>query len=216
MVVAHHELINARPWPGVCTDKVRRTYGGYAASPEAWTYWNAIPKPSTWFTWWRPGDRGFALSPELCDQLIALAPAARAHPTGRTQSAEEMTLTAEVLGPLANHVSTPGDVANGMWWRLDVDKWMTELKRYRAGTQHTEHSDLSPDFMRRKLATIIQLSEGYEGGRLQFRIGGRFIDTPTERGTVIVFPSWLPHRVTPVTSGERWILIATGWGPAIR
>jgi PKHD-type hydroxylase len=36
------------------------------------------------------------------------------------------------------------------------------------------------------------------------------------RGTVTMFPSYLLHRVTPVTSGERYSLTIWAHGPAFR
>ena len=67
----------------------------------------------------------------------------------------------------------------------------------------------------RKLSFSIQLSEpdSYTGGDLEFT--DDIIFTPEEkerlrqRGTVIVFPSFLQHRVTEVTEGQRYALV--GW-----
>ena len=67
----------------------------------------------------------------------------------------------------------------------------------------------------RKLSFSIQLSEpdAYTGGDLEFT--DDIILTPEEkerlrqRGTVIVFPSFLQHRVTEVTEGQRYALV--GW-----
>ena len=58
----------------------------------------------------------------------------------------------------------------------------------------------------RKLSTTVNLSplEDYEGGQLQIRCYDRlhiFNDAP--RGSMIVFPSFMEHRITPITSGER-------------
>lgn len=69
----------------------------------------------------------------------------------------------------------------------------------------------------RKLTIIIQLSapEDYEGGRLQV-LGPAIQDLPREHGTVITFPSFIMHRVTPVTKGLRRALVAWIAGPRIR
>ena len=71
----------------------------------------------------------------------------------------------------------------------------------------------------RKLSLVIQLSrpDEYEGGLLELAE-----DNPTDplhfadRGTVIVFPSYLKHRVTPVTRGKRHSLVAWMEGPNFR
>ena len=38
----------------------------------------------------------------------------------------------------------------------------------------------------------------------------------TMQGTIIVFPSMLPHRVTPVTEGVRYSLVQWFSGPDFR
>lgn len=69
----------------------------------------------------------------------------------------------------------------------------------------------------RKLTIIVQLSDpkDYAGGRLQI-FGRRIFDLPSRRGTIIAFPSFLFHRVTAVTRGERRALVAWVGGPALR
>jgi len=65
----------------------------------------------------------------------------------------------------------------------------------------------------RKLSITVQLSDPseYEGGDFEFSE----CDNPTskEKGTIIVFPSYLSHRVTPVTKGVRKSLVAWFHGP---
>ena len=58
----------------------------------------------------------------------------------------------------------------------------------------------------RKLSVTVQLSDpgDYDGGDLQFLTGGQYpITAPKGRGNVVIFPSFLLHRVTPVTRGTR-------------
>ncbi len=68
----------------------------------------------------------------------------------------------------------------------------------------------------RKLSMSIQLSDPdtYEGGELEF---GN-VDQQTDRaiGTLIVFPSFLQHRVTPITSGTRHSCVAWVHGEPFR
>ena len=81
------------------------------------------------------------------------------------------------------------------------------------------HNDYSHGFADapRKLTIIIQLSAAtdYEGGRLQM-FGLEIEELPIPRGTIIAFPSFLYHRVTPVTRGVRRALVAWVGGPRIR
>lgn len=69
--------------------------------------------------------------------------------------------------------------------------------------------------LQRKLCMVTQLSDpsDYEGGEFQFgevpSPGSAFL----ERGSILIFPSTLLHRVTPVTSGLRYSLAASAFGP---
>ena len=61
----------------------------------------------------------------------------------------------------------------------------------------------------RKLSISVQLSnpDEYKGGNLEFR-KDKLHKKYKEIGTAIVFPSFLEHRVTPVTKGERTSLVS--------
>jgi predicted 2-oxoglutarate/Fe(II)-dependent dioxygenase YbiX len=67
----------------------------------------------------------------------------------------------------------------------------------------------------RKLSISIQLSDGsdYEGGDLEFKEFKTNPEENREKGTIIVFPSYQLHRVTPVTKGKRRALVAWVEGP---
>ncbi len=42
------------------------------------------------------------------------------------------------------------------------------------------------------------------------------IPMPRDRGTLVAFPGWTVHEVTPVTAGERWSPCVNGWGARLR
>jgi PKHD-type hydroxylase len=77
------------------------------------------------------------------------------------------------------------------------------------------HVDMGPNKARRKLSLVCQISDPseYEGGELQINAGEIMIPEKT-KGTVIIFPSYLLHRVTPVTKGTRRSLVLWIEGPA--
>lgn len=70
----------------------------------------------------------------------------------------------------------------------------------------------------RKLSITVQLSDPdeYEGGDLQFHSGNDIVTASKKKGTAIIFPSFVYHRVQPVTSGKRMSVV--GWiaGPPFR
>jgi len=57
----------------------------------------------------------------------------------------------------------------------------------------------------RKLSMTIVLNDDYEGGEFKFFEEKTLIKEKT--GTVIVFPSYMVHRVNPVTKGTRYSLV---------
>ena len=69
----------------------------------------------------------------------------------------------------------------------------------------------------RKLSITVQLSDPseYEGGDFEFDEISTNADFKS-KGTVLVFPSYLRHRVLPVTSGTRKSLVAWFAGPRWR
>lgn len=88
-----------------------------------------------------------------------------------------------------------------------------EIKRYQSEDYFSIHFDnygsLSED-VDRKLTIVLFLSKenSYSGGEIN--IFGK--DIKVEQGSIIAFPSFFPHSVNKVTSGERWSLITWLWG----
>jgi len=74
------------------------------------------------------------------------------------------------------------------------------------------HLDLGSGKIRytqRKISVTITLSDpdSYKGGDLDFLIGESPIRSKRGIGSAIIFPSYLLHRVTPVTKGMRKSLV---------
>ena len=69
----------------------------------------------------------------------------------------------------------------------------------------------------RKLSMSVQLTapEYYEGGKLVFPDDEQNFnyEDSKEQGTVVFFPSYLRHGVTPVTKGTRYSLVSWFLGP---
>lgn len=71
----------------------------------------------------------------------------------------------------------------------------------------------------RKLSFILQLSDPreYEGGNLEFNMPCEYDPLRFKpRGSILIFPSFFVHRVTPVTSGLRYSLVSWIDGPKFR
>ena len=70
----------------------------------------------------------------------------------------------------------------------------------------------------RKLSFVLQLSDPneYEGGELQFYFGGDPIVVKKQKGMITFFPSNLLHECTPVTFGERYVIVGWVHGPPFK
>lgn len=87
-----------------------------------------------------------------------------------------------------------------------------QLARYDENDQFNWHMDFGAGpVSQRKLSMSVQLSEPheYEGGDLQFMINDQAHNALRTPGAMIIFPSYVMHRVTPITSGTRMSLV--GW-----
>lgn len=94
-----------------------------------------------------------------------------------------------------------------------------QLTRYSEGDFFDWHLDFGAGgISSRKLSMTIQLSDpdDYEGGDLQFMINKKIVSAPREKGTIIVFPSFIIHRVTPITKGVRQSIVGWVSGPPYR
>jgi PKHD-type hydroxylase len=89
-----------------------------------------------------------------------------------------------------------------------------QFTQYTAPKEHySSHTDKIFGAQVRKLSVVIQLTDEneYEGCDLEL-IFGEDKDTkkmPRKKGTLIMFPSYVLHRVTPITKGQRHSLV--GW-----
>jgi len=86
---------------------------------------------------------------------------------------------------------------------------------------YIQHIDLGKSDIdaQRKLSFTLQLSDpnDYDGGNLLlYHVVGGAVTANRERGAITIFPSFMPHEVTPVTQGIRYSLVAWTLGPAFR
>jgi predicted 2-oxoglutarate/Fe(II)-dependent dioxygenase YbiX len=94
-----------------------------------------------------------------------------------------------------------------------------QMAEYQQGDFFDWHLDFGVgEVSHRKLSVTVQLSDenAYEGGDLQFMINNRVENAPRRKGSLIVFPSFIQHRVTKITAGKRSSIV--GWlsGPPYR
>ena len=121
-------------------------------------------------------------------------------------------------------------------WNFDITGVESmQITKYKTGSFYDWHRDgpsdclsvyNNPDnkFMHgkvRKLSMTILLNGNYQGGEFQFSYYNKLenkVETPDFKnaGSVIVFPSFLEHQVSPVTKGTRYSLVAWFVGPPFK
>ena len=91
-----------------------------------------------------------------------------------------------------------------------------QYTKYGLNQHYTWHWDVSFGWenYQRKMSFVVMLSdpEEYEGGEFQICNNGNLdsiVSLKPNKGDIVYFASWMPHRVAPVTSGQRRSLV--GW-----
>ena len=120
-------------------------------------------------------------------------------------------------------------------WKYDINYAEScQVTRYKKGGFYDFHADgggchlvkyNNPDnaFLHnnvRKLSMTTLLNDNFEGGQLEFASYGKeeCTITPIEmkKGSAVVFPSHMEHRVAPVTKGTRYSLVCWFLGPPFK
>lgn len=109
-------------------------------------------------------------------------------------------------------ISDLAKIANREMWNFDIWGYHDSLQYtiyYGDGGHYDWHADLGPGISNRKLSVVLQLSDPseYEGGELEMNPGGNLLVVPKKLGLICFFPSFLLHRVKPLTSGTRRSLV---------
>lgn len=91
---------------------------------------------------------------------------------------------------------------------------------YDVGGEYSWHIDCTRGEVRDIKATaLLNVStEPYEGGDLEvfFNSKPEPVTQFRDPGSFFIFPSWMPHRVTPVTNGQRRTITMFLQGPTFR
>ena len=116
--------------------------------------------------------------------------------------------------PFVNKLAQLAIQVNFERYRFDLMGFYEPIQvaEYGVGDFFDWHSDFGQGASStRKLSLSVQLSDPdeYEGGDLEFMINTDAIKAPRTKGTVIIFPSFVLHRVTPITAGIRRSMV--GW-----
>jgi PKHD-type hydroxylase len=113
---------------------------------------------------------------------------------------------------------------NSQYYKYDIYRELREPLQYTVYESsqgghynwHVDHGAGGPDA--RKLSISVQLSDpsAYQGCDLELDFGDDDVPAPRARGTVVIFSSYVLHRVTPITAGVRKSLVAWVSGPQFK
>jgi PKHD-type hydroxylase len=167
-----------------------------------------------------------ALSADECDAIVSRAQSyteeeatvgfsdtLRSDAAYRTSSVRWLSTTQEP--DIVSRIMQFATSSNRTNFGVDISvPFELQYTEYRATNQghYDWHQDVWLESMRpfaRKLSVVVQLSapSEYEGGAFEFfgveHPGARF----AERGSLLIFPSYMQHRVLPVTKGLRRSLV---------
>jgi PKHD-type hydroxylase len=115
------------------------------------------------------------------------------------------------------------NLANRTVWEYDLTYLSgIQVSTYEVDGHYKWHSDYGVSYDQRhtrKLSASLLVSDPseYEGGVLEILdYHNNVIPSPAEKGSLIIFDSRIPHRVTPVTKGKRISLVTWMLGPKLR
>ncbi len=122
---------------------------------------------------------------------------------------ESKALAERMQAALAGHQTFQNYARPQRWARI-------RFARYGPGDAYDMHVDhpvmtAADGMLRSDLSFTLFLSDPseYEGGELIMHGISTHQAIKLPRGSVVVYPTTVPHRVAPVTSGERWV--GVGW-----
>ena len=101
--------------------------------------------------------------------------------------------------------------ANDHLWNFNLSH-AGEVLQYTEYPENGGHYDWHIDCghhmqAQRKISITVQLNDDYDGGELELWRGQSPATAHKEKGTVVIFPSYMLHRGAPVTNGVRNSLV---------
>jgi PKHD-type hydroxylase len=109
--------------------------------------------------------------------------------------------------------------ANGARFKFQLSGFLDNdapmVMRYKKGGHYDWHTDLGNKVCHRKLSFTIQLSDSseYEGGDIEFIGSNVDKNALRQKGVCIIYPSFIPHKITKITKGTRHAIVGWIHGP---
>ena len=122
-------------------------------------------------------------------------------------------------------INLTAEAINNNWYNMNLNgydsmQWTeyegTEEGMYEAHMDIHLNRDNSQHGGTRKLSMSLLMNEpgvDFEGGEFEYLDGATWIKMDAKKGRIVAFPSWIIHRVRPVTKGIRRSIVVWLVGP---
>jgi len=105
---------------------------------------------------------------------------------------------------------------NHEMWKYDITHSnQSEFLMYDVKGKYETHVDTFHQHSNetRKLTILVFLNDDFEGGKFYIQNGHKRTYPEQKKGTVLIFPSFMPHGVEPITKGVRYSIVTWMVGP---
>jgi PKHD-type hydroxylase len=172
-----------------------------------------------------------AISKEICEFIVSHAnwnksEEGRVGYTSNNAYIPKSRITEVVFDPrlslaeciLRSYITEANKSAKWNFTLTDIQN--IQIGKYVKDGHYEYHEDghvLSSNKIDRKISAVLFLSDpnSYEGGQFEFK-NAKLPYEKFPQGSIIVFPSFLEHRVLPVTEGLRYTAVAWAVGPTFK
>ena len=105
---------------------------------------------------------------------------------------------------------------NHEFWQYDITHSnQSEFLMYDVNGKYETHVDIFHQHSKdaRKLTILVFLNDDFEGGKFYIQNSHERMYPEQKKGTVLIFPSFMPHGVEPITKGVRYSIVTWMVGP---
>jgi predicted 2-oxoglutarate/Fe(II)-dependent dioxygenase YbiX len=135
-------------------------------------------------------------------------------PNDKIRVCKQQVLPINPQGWPHKHIDEFSKQANKKY-KFDISGFLNNdiplILKYEKGEKYDWHIDTGRGLSNRKLSFIIQLSDSkdYTGGDVEFLNTKVQKEAFRQKGQCIIFPSFLPHRISQIKKGTRLSIV--GW-----
>ena len=168
------------------------------------------------------------ISEEKCDEIVKYCESSKKLQSGNTFGEADNARRSDIAWLNSSEMPDLFDkvmnsAVNSNYWDYDIYGFadpaqytVYDARKYEK-PHYTWHMDIGPNHNHRKMSMVINLTlpEAFDGGDLKVEYCNNE-DLLPNKGSAVLFPSFLHHQVSPVTKGIRRSLVFWIAGPKLR